>query len=386
MSSHEKERPTRGELIDAERTIKILEQRSRLRPVEQKKLDGAREVIEKERLFVAQAAEATLREKPNQNMKNALISTSEGNEDPERALDALIERVETRFLEWGEEMIPKIREHVPEGELRDTLEFPFAAVQRNRVNPLRNILALRRKVDEMRSGESLSVKSWGHPFYVNCEGYTANFALDNLNFFFYESREQNRTSVLSEPNVVAGYHNALRTLQLGRINPDNVTDLIFFFHEIEHLGQDTAIRLRIVNQEGWNAYNGLFRNDAETPILNWEAQTYGCEIELLNILLEGDLKKNPAAMTMDHIRRSIQIPQHYIKGIESLLHLSKYYYPQGMSQGTFSTLYSQAISQVCEWNQCYILRQEAFRMIPCGAIQKEHEIEIPRVEAAPSGF
>lgn len=313
------------------------------------------------------------------------VATSSPSESPisaaERELQERIEQAETSFLKFGEWILPKIREHVPEGDVRNVLEFPFRAVELNRTNLLKNIYALLRSEQSSMAAER-SARDWGHFFVVILDRSPLKIrrsALENLNHFFYE------VVVFADPDQVAGYKPSTRTLALGEIDFNASLGMVMLHHELIHLGQDTALRAFIDSEEGWKAYHFDFELSAteQRTVLNHEAQAFGCSVELLNILLEGKLKRTPPSVTADEAYRVLGAQPHQQGLVDMLLHLAQLYFPHGMSEGTIPIPYAVELAKAYEHkgHRCFKQQGMGFTSIRADALLQERTLEIPHVHS-----
>lgn len=284
MNSTEQERPSQEEIQSAERTIKILEQRKRLRAIDQRRLDEARAVIERKQACIVKAAEAALQRK-EQSIEIAQKERPPEREpaDAERELQELIERVENGFLAFVGAARAKIQEHIADDRLITLLDIPFQIAELNLQNSQRNMLTFRRTNQPLPPEVE-------HPMFDVFELHQGNEFLYGID----DSRSVWRPS---------GYTFPERTLYLPRnIDTSSTLDMLSIYHELVHAGQDNAIR-SLINDErtltGYILFQMQQQGEREKTWIDNEWIAYAFELEVLNALADNQLRQLPTYCLKD---------------------------------------------------------------------------------------
>ena len=239
----------------------------------------------------------------------------------------MIGRVEQSFLEFE----TQVREAAAQTQLPpylspDNLYAPFDAVRENQSNAQRNIIRRRRRI---QAGEESNQIALGHPYH-----------------FFYDFQRPHPG--LPAPSE-ASFSAVERTMHLPeQFNPDAISKKLVQYHEVRHANQDAVIRLNMRSEQDLQAYIGFLTGRAgQKPkvIVTEEATTYGCELEVLNILLKGALhsgKKPSISSALQQIGGTKEDE----KIIKMLLTLSDDYYPEGMTNSVFTSRYLNRIKDM----------------------------------------
>lgn len=249
------------------------------------------------------------------------IASGTVNEQKEQQLDVLIHGVETSFLDFE----PRLRALVNQVGTPPYLEIgelfaPFDAVRINQNNNQRNMLRRRRKIAEHEVSETIVL---AHP-----------------NYFFYDLKEGHRPGE-GKSGGAASFSPVERTMYLPpEHDPQSLLRLLVQYHETRHANQDTSRRVAMRNDpaalQAYIAFHTGRGTEKPKLILTEEASAYGYELEVLNLLLRGKLQSGQIPPVKDVIQ-TLGCTSREQEGIESLLELARNYYPEGMTDGIFTT-------------------------------------------------
>ncbi|MDZ4284864.1 MAG: hypothetical protein U1A28_03505, partial [Patescibacteria group bacterium] len=243
--------------------------------------------------------------------------------------DAIIERVENKFLSIAEQLKGKIV-LLPYAPLREQLDLPRQVVLINKGNPWRNAYRFEQAMQ--------------HEKY---------FEQENINYFSYQLLEDRRPNDTTMHHAIAAYAPLTRKFYLSRgVVHMNVLDFVIAAHELFHVTQDTRERTRLNSEQQFMEYVNFYStNRGESPriILNNETTAYAYELELLDLLLDGKLRsvtlsKDVAAVTS--LGGAIHIRAEQEQTFESLVGLASLYFPNGMTKNGLPAEFVHQIARI----------------------------------------
>lgn len=137
------------------------------------------------------------------------------------------------------------------------------------------------------------------------------------------------------PKAIATFDPISRTYFMREyLDPQLFSSKLVKYHEIVHAIQNVRSQMNIGCQEEMDEYLQLYSGD--NIVVEEEAEAYGYELEVLNILLGGRLAagEDVTAENAMEILRAGTEQDHIL--LRDLLFLAKQYYPQGMANNTFN--------------------------------------------------
>ena len=179
------------------------------------------------------------------------------NESVENLTDEQrIAKTEESFLKFKEKILPHLDDFVKDPDMKEKIQHVFKLFEENRKNPWRK----KPSVNEVPYGEER--KGW--------------FSYE----FFSESRPYGM-----------GFNGLFRSVKLSKdfFDPEDLGCLVTLCHELTHLKQDDEYRRRIPF-ERYRAY--WFGNGNLSVVPEDEAEAVSVAVEILNVAMNGTLKKN----------------------------------------------------------------------------------------------
>lgn len=286
-----------------------------------------------------------------------LSSKAEGGEGvtPEKQTDRLIESFENGMARFKAQFAPNFSRM--SGQMRILLEDVFWFVEENaRITPVRNFYTYARSQPE---GEKFSV-------------------IGVVNGFFYKVGDTGR-------DARADYAARSRAIRFNsRFNPDSMLDLSMGIHEAVHTFNDSLARIDLVDYpEKLEEYlDFIAHKEGEKPKCNIfdEAQAFAVELEVLNILLDGELAKVAASLS------SIPETISFVKGrkaaqmlgklgasaspdnrlfLAEILNLARFYFPEMLVENRFTNRFLREVARIYRemGYDIYIPNSEG-RMVP----------------------
>jgi|GEM_PF-4501354 hypothetical protein len=239
--------------------------------------------------------------------------------EKEGRLDHLITDVEGSFLAFESRLRECANQtHMPSYLRPEELYSPFEAVRLNQSNGQRNMVRRRRQI---ASGETSSTIALGNPYQ-----------------FFYdlqEGREQGGGNV----EGAASFSPVMRIMSLPpKHDPQSVLRLLIQYHEMRHANQDASRRIAMMgNPAALQAYIDFHTgkgNEKPRIVVTEEASAYGYEMEALNVLLKDRLQNGTPSAAV--VMKELGCKQEERPNVETLLHIARHYFPEGMNGGGFS--------------------------------------------------
>lgn len=229
----------------------------------------------------------------------------------ETQTDSVIAKVEAGFEKLEQTLRPRI-EAMEDRSLRMELMGPFEMV----------------KVNEAFSGKN------GPRFHrEQSRGGAKETKLENPYFFGYRAQKL-------ETGAVAGFEAPTKTMFLNpNIDLNNLLDFLIIYHELRHAAQDGNIRKAIRSQEQFNAYLRFHTQDRNTEKrveIMHEATAYAYEIEMLDLILEGELKKTITMgepLDINNLLKKLNARVEQKETVELLVGFARAYYPEAQSKG-----------------------------------------------------
>lgn len=225
--------------------------------------------------------------------------------DKEAQIDEIIKRLDEGFSQFKKRCTPLIERHVKDEHMRSVLMNPFELFDLNNGKEERNQERYQRTV--LTQGEERRVER-----------------IKDIRQFFI--------GIENRQGFTAGFAPIDRTLHMNpSYNPESIGDNLVVFHEIIHSGQDAGVRQRISSQEAFERYESFHTPGMGKPRvrLDYEASAFLFEIELLNCLLEDELRKSiqsKTPITAEAIAKKMN-DQKNIGLYQSLLNMADHYFP-----------------------------------------------------------
>jgi hypothetical protein len=319
-------------VTEAEETIKSLEKKKRLKKRDIESLSKARSVIashtrKKIGLMVggslaALLSLASLKTCTNDDSSEQAVpddeptsASSSPSLSEEQEMDRFIGEAENGFMQFGALVEPLIQQQTHLSELqRAELSAPFEAMRINFTNAERNA----DRFHSVRQGEGIA--RLANPYH---------FTID----------------VMDEEGILASFAPTTRVMSLSSdFDPSSILDNLVLYHELRHSTEDANLKQSFRTQEQYNSYLAFNTRNSQTDrprmMIASEGQAYAYEIEILNLLLDGQLKRDIEAgnnVTNDQYVNQISssIGVNDVQGrrvIQMLLTFADKFYPEGFSE------------------------------------------------------
>tara|TARA_Y100000310_G_scaffold331324_1_gene404663 strand:- start:1057 stop:2223 length:1167 start_codon:yes stop_codon:yes gene_type:complete len=242
---------------------------------------------------------------------------------------ALINRIETGYLAFGESIQPLIAS-VSDERIRTNLQFPFDLVRVNEQNPNRNYRILQEE----------ALTSADQDLYRQ----------KDINYFSYILMSD---STAQNGSLVAAFSPLLRAMTIADDwQADNLVDILVLSHEIHHVGQDTNERVRLDTKEKFDAFQSFYgaTDPSVKPvvILNYELAAYAYEIELMNLLLNGYIRLSVdqrEPINIDLVASELKAREDQRGLVELLCNFAQLYYPEALSNnGAFNKRFARVLA------------------------------------------
>jgi hypothetical protein len=238
--------------------------------------------------------------------------------------DKLIPTVERDFGKFGERVLPKIAAMAAPEDLKNLLREPFTVMDTNKSNPNKNGVRLDRA-----TGDSRRAVSGGNVYHFSY--IAARLREETAAIFFGPTRKM----ILS-----------------NSFNGQNVIDLLVVYHELCHAALDGNERATFKTEADFISYLDIKeKKPGERPKVNAiaEATAYAAEIEILDLLLDGYLRKTISAGEnidlVDVVRRLGLTSVEDIETLNFLLDFAKVYFASGgIQRGNFSGQFVNVIA------------------------------------------
>ncbi len=258
----------------------------------------------------------------SQEIHNNIVRVDQLIERVEPGFDRFKQRLQTDIQALGGQLPPYINSTLFWG--------PFMMVEVNRsTNPTRNYP---RAIAETTDG---------------------NLRLPNRGSFLYN------TGRISSENLAPGevrnvsvavYSVSQHTMQLAEdFNPNSLMEMLVAYHEGQHCFSD-MMRRRSLRGEAlarYERFTTIGPNEHGHTMVEEEANAFGHELEALDVLLRGRLRRANGRLSIADIAQALDA--HSSRDtmlIATLLQLAPLYYPHGMTNGTFSPAFLNHIAQV----------------------------------------
>ncbi len=243
----------------------------------------------------------------------------------ERLLEKCIASYGEAFKKFEKKVRPTILSHA-DAWVTEQGDLPFQIFDLNQGNSLRNKLTVLQN--------------------NNLPG-SSKVELENPNFFFFDFLDP---ASMPGANLSAAFEAASRTILLRKVNLPNMLDCAVMYHELVHVGQDTAERATIRNEDDFNQYlrsKQHFRGEKPRIRIAYEVTAYALEIEALNAVLAGAIrdtvlrKKN----LMNVLTRGLQLRKEQLSMLPLLTKFSTAYFCSS-DIGHFARVVHESYAQV----------------------------------------
>lgn len=280
--------PPEEEVAKARDTVKKLKASSELDDDEKSRLEVAHTLLRQNRrtrgliagigatlIVGATAAGIALSSHEKQDQKPTVADVPEDKHrdasSPDNAekkieedTDQLIVKAEQGAKNLENALTPKVEKFIEKESLKSQLLLPFELVRINASNPGKNGPRFHRQGTE--KGEDI-------------------VAQRDPNWFGYKAAHLD--------NAAAAFEAPFRLMDISPdFDPENLLDVLVFYHELRHAMQDTQTREQIHSEKEFQQYIDFFlKPPVKYPVLE-EASAYLYEIEALNLLLDNQLKES----------------------------------------------------------------------------------------------
>lgn len=260
-------------------------------------------------------------------------------EDNEPAVEEAITAIETGMENLRKALLPKV-EAVQNPDLKKKIMSAFELMAINQKNPNKNNVVVKRKMHEAQSFDA----------------GTSVLKQENINYFSY--------GVGKNESSIASYIPISRTMMLNeKIAAKNMLDMAVVAHELRHVMQDTGVRANISSEQEFIAYQrayALAPGEKMAVFILEEATAYAYEIETINLLLDGAMKKsaleNRPLNTDDALKKLNARPDQ--NGLLELLQeFANAYYRSGSTLDGLRKSYIDAIADKYDPRQWEIYQQ-----------------------------
>lgn len=226
-------------------------------------------------------------------------------ETPEAMTDQLIQRIESAFAEFEKEVGPMIKA-LEDRKLTANLQGPFRVMTLNRSNPDKNLPKI----------------------IKGTTGLDATHAPDTSNSYAFNY-------IAQEPGTETGYAPLSKTVSISsNFDPRSLYDLLAVFHALKHVVLDSNVRIELHSPAEFQQYTNFYE-DEKNFILNYEAEATAYEIELLNLLVEGELATAAKEQRpVNFAKLSQKIKPRDLERLADIIELSQIYYPDGANEMT----------------------------------------------------
>ncbi len=250
----------------------------------------------------------------------------------EKEWDNVIGRLEDGFEQFGQEVKAKIAKagHLPPGATTTHLYAPFEVVESNRKNPIKNHMKTAGNNDKRDKKSEMRIR------------------MENINYFSYDTLQKVKPMGFDRASYVANFNPVGRSMHLNpEINPDNLLDMLIFYHEVMHAVQDSNVRAQIATPEDFQNYVDQFDiRKTGKPRLNVlvEIDAFASELEIADLLMEGKLRSGQASL--EDMLRTLRPRPEQVQTVKMLLEFSYVYFPHGISDGKYDPAFVQLMYKV----------------------------------------
>ncbi|MCC7196592.1 hypothetical protein IT413_00170 [Candidatus Peregrinibacteria bacterium] len=268
---------------------------------------------------------------------------SEGNAkelSDEETTDILIEKAEKGLASYEERLRTKTAV-LKDEYLKDSLLKIFDTLRKNKNNPNRNIPRLVAKM--MKSGE----RSMEAP----------------IEFFGY-------APLLDESeNAAAAFNPKMRTMSLDpNFDPENDLELSILYHEARHSLDDMKYRSLFANHGKLGEYMQFIKSPGTKPILSAEAMAFATQIESVDLLTDGQLRKTQItdreSMAKLHQTLRTNMKTSDISSLNILVKAAQVFYPHGLKNGEVSEEFADHIAGLYgQFGPVYMITADA-KIVP----------------------
>ncbi len=228
--------------------------------------------------------------------------------------DEMIKKIETGFARWKSIVLLGIENQIQDPSMKEQLTNPFLLMEINSGNSQKNYL----------------------------RGEDGRMTLPNPNYFFFRFRDID--------SYEAEFSPVERTISVPPgFDPENILDFLVLYHELSHVAQDNGERKTIQSEAQYSEYLRFYEvkpPDEPNVILNYELSAYGLEIELLNLLLDGELKRKIArdeALDAFDIAQRLKVRKDQEPLLDLILSLAISYYPEGQTKKGYTHRFFKAV-------------------------------------------
>lgn len=255
-----------------------------------------------------QVTSSVVPEMPVQSEKNEKVETRE--EQIERETDELIERMENTFRSMEGKIGTLVEQGIENPALQAQLMLPFQVMKINSHYPNKNVARFYRQIGSSTQTRYVEKQ---HPYQ-----------------FMYVATDK------LPAGIAAGYDPMTSKMAVSpEWDGENGHDFLVAYHELLHVSQ-FAVLLRSVQSESQYRTLTSFMDsrDGKRPriLIQYEVAAYACEIEMLNLLLNGAVKKaaeNGQMLNVADVQKTLNLDQKDLSSVQAILKLGQIYYSSG---------------------------------------------------------
>lgn len=238
--------------------------------------------------------------------------------------------------------MPKILA-VKNPELREKLQAPFDLVRINQKNPEKNLFRIPQNIPYVPS---------------------------DPRYFFYRA-----DGISKQSGGVAGFAKEARAIDFGsEFDSSNLLNMLIVYHELVHVNQDVEMRMAIDSPEKGRWYQEAIKALQRPRVyINLELEAHGLMVEMLNLVLDGELKNKIAYLDSDSLDLWPMLQKLHAKGnqqerdlLMNILVEAQKYYPEASFKFDRSNRFTQLLIDELGHNS----GKEVYLQYPGQAIKK----------------
>lgn len=254
-----------------------------------------------------------------------------GESDRERKTQTVIDSIEAGYPSWLDTMNRNIAHMggLPPHLIQqiDRLAAPFQFIKENMKYSRRNFATL--EAEARRKGAQIQI------------------AINNPHFFHYDT-----SPPLKHGYNVTFYKHSRHIDLPENFDVKNPLEFSILSHELHHVYQDSAFRMRYANTDAFRHYLALLQGTETLPgsvpgrgciTLNEEVDAYAFQLEFINILTRGALGNGSDPAT---VARLLPARPDQMHDVNRLCTMAQHYYPHAMTGGGCSRKFVQHIAQI----------------------------------------
>lgn len=256
----------------------------------------------------------------------------------EQRLDATIATYERNIFAFGNDVfLPQLERALASGgvdaDVAEALKVPFAVYRQNVENPMKNFAVLQRVATEI--GEVPA---------------TVFNAQEDPQRFAYMPLPTHVPGVTFR--TAGGYAPYFRTMAIPTNDHLSLLDGTVGMHEAFHALQMIPARANLTQFLQFHLNVG---DHKPRVITDYEFESYGLQLEAMNVLLDNKLRTAPGNGLFDHrtFMQAMQMPDTDEQGAQVFCILARAYFKEGgkATQGAYSENFKRGVRMICLQNQ-----------------------------------